>query len=117
MDLTSKPCVPCSEGTPPLSEERAKELSRDVPGWTLAPGEPRLEREFTFPEFAPAIAFVHKVAQVAEKEGHHPDIHIHYNKVKLVLWTHSIGGLSENDFIVAAKINALDRPKKRKKTG
>jgi 4a-hydroxytetrahydrobiopterin dehydratase len=107
MDLTKKTCVPCAEGEPALPEDRARELAQDVPGWTLSPGEPRLQREFKFPDFAKAMKFVSKVAEIAEKEGHHPDIHIHYDQVTLVLWTHAIGGLSENDFIVAAKINAL----------
>jgi|SRR6185503_3077011 len=107
MDLTRKTCIPCSEKTPPLSEDRAKELAREVPGWTLDFGEPRLWREYKFPDFVSAMKFVDKVADIAEKEGHHPDIHIHYDQVKLVLWTHAIGGLSENDFIVAAKINKL----------
>lgn len=107
MDLTQKTCVPCAEGEPALPEDRARELARDVPGWTLVPGEPKLQREFTFPDFVKAMKFVSTVADIAEKEGHHPDIHIHYDQVTLVLWTHAIGGLSENDFIVAAKINAL----------
>src|SRR5258706_10141263 len=104
MDLTRKSC---SGEAAPLSTERAKELAVDVPGWTLDPAEPRLRREYTFPDFVSAMKFVDKVAKIAEKEGHHPDIHIHYDRVKLELWTHSIGGLSENDFIVAAKINTL----------
>ena len=107
MDLTKKKCIPCTKETPPLSEDRAKELARDVPGWTLDSGEPRLSREYKFPDFVSAMKFVDKVAVIAENEGHHPDIHIHYDRVKLVLWTHAIGGLSENDFIVAAKINTV----------
>lgn len=107
MDLTKKTCVPCSEHTPPLSEDQAKQLARDVPGWTVERAEPRLWREYKFPDFVSAIRFVDKVARIAEKEGHHPDIQIHYDRVKLILWTHAIGGLSENDFILAAKINAL----------
>jgi 4a-hydroxytetrahydrobiopterin dehydratase len=107
MELAKQSCMPYSEGTPALPADRANELVREVPGWALGPQEPRLWREYAFPDFAKAMRFVEKVAKIAEKEGHHPDIHIHYNRVKLVLWTHAIGGLSENDFIVAAKINSL----------
>jgi 4a-hydroxytetrahydrobiopterin dehydratase len=107
MDLTKKTCVPCTKGQPALPPERARELAREVPGWALSATAPRLEREFKFPDFAKAMKFVDKVAELAEKEGHHPDFHIHYDRVTLVLWTHAIGGLSENDFIVAAKINTL----------
>ena len=111
MNLSRKTCVPCNEGDPPLSHDRARELAREVPGWTLSRKKPRLEREFTFSDFAAAMKFVDKVAALAEKEGHHPDIQIHYDRVTLVLWTHAISGLSENDFIVAAKINSLKAAK------
>ena len=107
MELSSKHCVPCAEGEAPMTTERAREMAREVPDWSLADREPKLEREFSFPDFAQSIKFVNQVARIAEKEGHHPDIHVHYDRVKLVLWTHSIGGLSENDFILAAKINTL----------
>ncbi len=108
MDLTRKTCVPCDVDTPPLSKERAKELARELPAWTLEQAKPRLRRDYAFPDFAAAMHFVNDVAAVAEQEGHHPDIEIRYDRVKLVLWTHAIGGLSENDFIVAAKIDALE---------
>ena len=78
-----------------------------VPLWSLAEGDTRLERRFEFKDFLQAMEFVNRVAGIAEAEGHHPDIAIHWNKVDLVLWTHSIGGLHENDFIVAAKIDRL----------
>lgn len=111
MELTEKTCAPCRRGDPPLSEGQVRELAKEVPGWTLAAGEPKLRREFKFRDFAGAMAFVDTVAGIAEHEDHHPDIHIHYNRVRLELWTHAIGGLSENDFIVAAKINAA-RPRR-----
>ena len=107
LDLEKKTCVPCKKGQPPLTELQAGWLAREVPGWTLPPGEPRLCREFRFADFGAAMKFVNEVADVAEAQGHHPDIQIHYNRVNLVLWTHAIEGLSENDFILAAKINAL----------
>jgi 4a-hydroxytetrahydrobiopterin dehydratase len=107
MDLTQKKCKPCSEGMKPLSPDSARALAAGVPRWKLRKDEPRLWREYTFKDFARAMKFVNKVAELAEEEGHHPDVHIHYNLVKLVLWTHDIGGLSENDFILAAKIDAF----------
>jgi 4a-hydroxytetrahydrobiopterin dehydratase len=107
MDLSQKTCIPCKQGEPPLSEGRIRELAKAIPGWILVPGEQKLQREFKFRDFGGAVAFVAKVAGIAEKEDHHPDILIHYNRVTLTVWTHAIGGLSENDFILAAKINTL----------
>lgn len=105
MDLTQQKCVPCHGGVPPLSREEAEELVKQTPQWTLKDGA--IEREFKFKDFRAAIAFVNQVAEVAEADDHHPDIHIFYSKVRLVLSTHAIGGLSTNDFIVAAKVDQL----------
>lgn len=91
-----------------LTPDEARALAPQVPKWKIRKDEPRLWREYTFKDFARAMKFVTKVAEIAESENHHPDIHIHYNKVKLVLWTHDLGGLSENDFILAAKIDELN---------
>jgi 4a-hydroxytetrahydrobiopterin dehydratase len=77
-----------------------------VPGWTLAEGK-RIERDFKFKDFRSALAFANRVGEVADAEDHHPDLHVAWGKVGVVLWTHSAGGLTENDFIVAAKVNAL----------
>ena len=107
MELTKKKCKPCDGGMKALEPAAARELATQVPKWKLRKDEPRLWREFTFKDFVRAMKFVNKVAELAESEGHHPDLHIHYNRVKLVLWTHDIGGLSENDFIVAAKVDKL----------
>lgn len=105
MELHEKKCVPCESGGTPLTDtETVKNLER-VPGWKL--NEHKIAREFVFQDFKDAMKFVNAVSEIAEEEGHHPDIHIHWNKVLLELWTHSMNGLSENDFIVAAKINAL----------
>jgi 4a-hydroxytetrahydrobiopterin dehydratase len=109
MDLKKMKCRPCEGGkVKVLSPDEARALAAHVPKWKLRKDEPRLWREFTFKDFVRAMKFVNKVAELAEEEGHHPDFHIHYDKVKLVLWTHALGGLSENDFIVAAKINDLN---------
>ena len=106
-DLSKRKCKPCEEGVGKLTPDEARELAVQVPKWKLRKDEPRLWREFTFKDFVRAMKFVNKVAELAESEGHHPDLHIHYNRVKLVLWTHDIGGLSENDFILAAKVDTL----------
>jgi len=106
-DLSAKKCRPCEGGAKPLSPDAARALAVHVPKWKLRKDEPRLWREYTFKDFARAIKFINKVAEVAESEGHHPDIHVHWNLVKLVLWTHDVGGLSENDFILAAKLDKI----------
>ena len=108
--LLSKHCVPCRGGIAPLSEEDASRLLAGTPGWTLEEKGKRLMRRFEFEDFRKAMEFVNRVADIAEQEGHHPDIAIHWNKVDLVLWTHKIGGLHENDFILAAKVDRLLEP-------
>ncbi len=105
MELHEKKCIPCESGDTPLSEDEAKRNLEQIPNWKL--NGKKIEREFVFKDFKEAMKFVNNVADLAEDEGHHPDIHIHWNKVLLELWTHSMNGLSENDFIVAAKINNL----------
>lgn len=107
MDLLKKKCQACEGGVSPLSADEAKKLSAEVPKWTVSIEPPRVSREFKFKDFVKAMKFVNKVADLAESEGHHPDFHIHWNRVTLELWTHAIGGLSENDFIVAAKVDQL----------
>lgn len=118
-DLTKKHCVPCEGGVPPLSDEQENEMLKkveDAPrgiqhdkgGWMLLrDGTHMIRRVFKFEDFKKAMEFVNKVADLANSEDHHPDIKIVYNKVNLDLFTHSVGGLSENDFIMAAKINKL----------
>ena len=92
----------------PLSSEEAERYMDAVPGWKLADGETaKITRSLKFKDFAQAMAFVNEIAQVAEIEGHHPDVCISWNRVRLELVTHAIGGLSMNDFIMAAKINEL----------
>lgn len=108
-NLLTKKCVPCEGGTQPMSKEESQKYLSEVLGWEFFPpaGGKKIKKQFTFKNFKGAMAFVNKVADLAESEGHHPDIFISYNKVRLELWTHAIGGLSENDFIIAAKINNL----------
>ena len=105
MELTQKKCVPCEAGTSPLEEEKINELLKQITDWKLKEGH--LCRKFRFGNFAEAMKFINSVADIAEKEGHHPDFSVHYNKVEIEIWTHAISGLSQNDFIVAAKIGKL----------
>ncbi len=105
--LLSKKCVPCNEDLPPLKKSEAEEYLKEVPEWNLRDNSKKIVREFKFSSFKDAIKFVDTVAKIAEQEGHHPDIHINYKKVNLELTTHNIGGLSENDFIIAAKIDSV----------
>ena len=106
MDLTKKHCIPCEGGMPPLDPERVPNYLKYAPGWASPDGK-HIVREFKFKDFKDAMVFVDKVAGIAESEGHHPDIYIFYNLVRFELSTHAVGGLSENDFILASKINAI----------
>jgi 4a-hydroxytetrahydrobiopterin dehydratase len=103
-ELTQKQCVPCEGGIPSLDKAAVKRLLTQVSGWSLE-GK-WISKEIKFKNFVAAVEFVDRVADIAEEEGHHPDIHIHYNIVRFDIWTHAIDGLSENDFILAAKIDA-----------
>ena len=108
MELALKHCVPCEGGTPPFTTEQEDSYTNEVSTWTLErEGIHKLKKQFSLKNFREAIAFVNRIAEVAEAEGHHPDIHIMYNKVMFELFTHAAGGLSENDFIMAVKIDKL----------
>lgn len=107
MDLISQKCVPCEGGTKPLTKEEANPYLEEVKNWQLEEDDKKIERKFKFKDFKEALDFVNKVGEIAEQEGHHPDIELGYGKVEIELWTHAIGGLSVNDFILAAKINKL----------
>jgi 4a-hydroxytetrahydrobiopterin dehydratase len=105
MTLAQETCTPCQAGGNPLPGAEAGYLARGVPLWTLA--ESRIERNFKFKDFTAAMAFVNRVADAANGQGHHPDIFVSYNRVRLTLTTHKIGGLSRNDFILASRIDEL----------
>ena len=105
MDLTKKKCVACEGGMPSLKKSRINDLVKLVPKWSLK--KEHLCRNFKFKNFVEAMKFINSVAEIAEQEGHHPDFSVHYSKVEIELWTHAINGLSENDFIIAAKINKI----------
>jgi len=106
-DLTQKHCVACEGGMPALNPAHVPNYMKYAPGWTASPDAKKIARDFEFKDFKESMAFINKVADIAESEGHHPDIDIFYNKVHLDLSTHAVEGLSENDFILAAKINEI----------
>lgn len=109
-ELASKTCVPCRGGVPPLKGKELAEIHKQVPQWAhwKVINEHHLTRTFTFPDFKQALAFVNRVGDVAEEQGHHPDILLTWGKVEITLWTHKIDGLTESDFIMAAKIDRLN---------
>jgi 4a-hydroxytetrahydrobiopterin dehydratase len=105
--LAAKDCVPCKGGTPPLAGAALETFAARLgSGWKVIEGR-RLEKEYRFKDFAQALAFTNQVGAVEEAQDHHPDILLSWGKVRVTLWTHTIGGLSENDFVVAAKIETL----------
>jgi len=106
-NLVKGHCVPCEGGTKPLSEEQISEYLQALTGWNVENNK-ELDKEYQFKDFAEALSFVNAVGEIAESEGHHPDMNLFaWNKVTVMLSTHAIGGLSTNDFIVAAKIDAM----------
>jgi 4a-hydroxytetrahydrobiopterin dehydratase len=105
-ELASKTCVPCKGGVPPLAGKELEKLAQEVPQWRVVSGH-HITRAFTFPDFKRALAFVNKVGNLAEEQGHHPDILLTWGKAEVTTWTHKIDGLTESDFILAAKIDRL----------
>jgi 4a-hydroxytetrahydrobiopterin dehydratase len=107
-ELTGKHCVPCEGGVAPLSPEQVRDYLAAVPQWRLAADGKRIRREWRVKDFATALDFFNRVGQVAEAEDHHPDLHLTgYRQVAIELSTHAVNGLTENDFILAAKIDKL----------
>ena len=106
-DLTEKRCVPCEGGAQPLSREAATTLLEKTPGWSLCADGRAIERRMKLKNFDRTMALVNAIAYIAHSENHHPDMNVGYNTLVVSYTTHAIGGLSENDFICAAKINAL----------
>lgn len=107
--LADRECVPCKGCVPPLEGSELERLLAELGGdWELVKGH-RLACVYPFPSYAEAVAFTNEVARIAEQQQHHPDIHLSYDKVRVEVWTHMIGGLSQNDFIFAAKVDALPR--------
>lgn len=104
--LAERHCEPCSGGTPPLAPDQLRPLLDQLKGWDIQDNR-KLAKVFRFPNFVAAVEFVNAITPLAEAEGHHPDLSVSWGKVGVKLWTHSIGALSDNDFIMAAKIDAL----------
>lgn len=105
--LAEKECVPCKGGVPGLEGEELNRMARELGGgWRVIDGH-HLEKEYKFPDFRQALAFTNRVGELAETQGHHPDIYLTWGKVKLQVWTHKINGLTESDFILAAKADRL----------
>jgi len=107
-DLATRTCVPCKGGVPPLKGEALKKLSRELPAWKVI-DEHHLARTYDFSDFRSALNFVMKIGELAEEQGHHPDILLRWGKVTVTIWTHKIDGLTESDFILGAKIDQLPR--------
>lgn len=106
MELTKQKCMPCEGGVDPLNRVEAEVIIKQVPGWELSSDAKSISKKYQFKDFSEALAFVNKVGEIAEAEDHHPDIHlVRYKYVEINLTTNAISGLSQNDFIVAAKID------------
>ena len=104
MDLSKKKCVPCEIEGKLLPEHKVRDLFVHLrKGWKIVNGK-QLEKEFLFKDFASALKFVNSVGKIVEKEGHHPNIYLSWGKVRITLWTHAVNGLTENDFIIASKV-------------
>ncbi len=105
--LAEKECVPCKGGVPPLRGAELARLARELGGGWQVLNEHHLEKEYKFKDFREALDFTNKVGELAESQGHHPDIFLSWGKVKLTIWTHKVNGLTESDFILAAKADSL----------
>lgn len=113
--LVQKKCLPCEGGVAPYSVDDAKRQLEKLPGWRLTGSDKRIRRDWTVKNFMAGMRFFNEVAKVAEGDQHHPDLHLEgYRNVWIELWTHAIGGLSENDFILAAKIDRIPVEEKKK---
>jgi 4a-hydroxytetrahydrobiopterin dehydratase len=106
MSLTEGHCVPCEGGVPKLAPDRVQALLTEIPGWEAPQGH-HLYRIFRFPDFKQGLDFVNRAGEIAEREGHHPDLLLAWGRVEVTIFTHSIDGLSENDFVLAAKVGQL----------
>lgn len=104
--LADRQCVPCRGNVPPLGDDRVSELLEELDGWSIEQGF-HLTKTFRFPDFAQALAAVNRVGAMAEEQGHHPDIHLAWGVVNVEVWTHKINGLTESDFVFAAKTDRV----------
>jgi 4a-hydroxytetrahydrobiopterin dehydratase len=106
MQLAEQRCVPCRGGVPPLAPEKVAELLSQVSGWEAVDNH-HLVKTWRFPDFVTALDFVNRAGAIAEEQGHHPDLYLSWGKVEVRIWTHKIDGLTESDFILAAKLDRL----------
>ena len=104
-DLAGRSCKPCEGGVPPLDDQEVRRLAEQTPGWEVIDG--RVTRQFEFKDHYQTMGFVNAVAWVSHTENHHPDLEVGYNTCRVSYWTHAVDGLTENDFICAAKVGAL----------
>lgn len=105
--FTEKKCTACTKGTPSISGHLLEKCIQEIGGQWVAINEHHIEKEFLFKDFKEALAFVNKIGELAELEQHHPNIHLSWGKVRILLWTHAINAISENDFVLAAKIDQI----------
>ncbi len=105
-ELASKTCIPCEGGVPPMSAAEIAEYLPQLPGWVVEDGH-HLTKEYRFPDFLQALAATNRVGRLAEEQGHHPDLFLAWGKLGVKIWTHKIDGLTESDFILAAKIDEI----------
>ena len=105
-ELAERQCVPCRGGVPPMKGEQINEMSSQLPDWQVV-NEHHLQRNFRFKDFKETLDFVNRVGELAEEQGHHPDICFGWGKADITIWTHKIDGLTESDFVLAAKIDKL----------
>jgi 4a-hydroxytetrahydrobiopterin dehydratase len=105
-ELSERQCVPCRGGVPPLKGEEIENLLRQLEGWQVA-NEHHLQRTYRFRDFRESLQFVNRIGELAEEQGHHPDICFGWGKADVTIWTHKIDGLTESDFVLAAKIDKL----------
>ena len=110
--LAERHCTVCKPGTPTLPSAEIDRLLQDLSGWSIAQQEEHLTltKTLRFKGFMPGVELVNRIAAIAEAEGHHPDLHLSYGSLRVELWTHAAGGLTENDFVLAAKIDQADAP-------
>ncbi|MCA9538933.1 MAG: 4a-hydroxytetrahydrobiopterin dehydratase [Myxococcales bacterium] len=106
--LADRTCAPCRGGVPPLTDEQIAPLAAQLDGWSVVDSH-HLNKRYDFPDFVRALAFVNQIGALAEEHGHHPDLQLGWGKVVVDLWTHKINGLAEADFVLAAKIDRIDR--------
>ncbi|OGR28389.1 MAG: 4a-hydroxytetrahydrobiopterin dehydratase [Desulfuromonadales bacterium GWD2_54_10] len=109
-DLAKQECIPCKGGVPPLTGRELSELLDELGGGWRVVDEQHLEKEYRFKDFRTALTFTNRIGELAEAQGHHPDIYLSWGKVRLAIWTHKINGLTESDFILAAKADILEAP-------